>query len=149
MPVPYTWRKALHTFGRGMRDFVLTMLIVGGLQILASLVAWLLIFRSHPLGFSMALSLVGFASWLVALFASMGARRRALSALSPVQKTPALSVPYPFADSLQTQVDRLGCGFVLIVSSLIPLGIAFALRVRADMEAGLTWSDIFPPLPSP
>jgi hypothetical protein len=128
---------------------MLTVLTVGGLQVLVSLVVWFLVFRTQPLGFSMALSLVGFVSWLVALFQSMGARRRALNTLSPVQRSPILSVPYPFADSLQTQVDRLGCGFVLVISSLIPLGIAFALRLRADMAAGLTWGDIFPPLPGP
>ena len=39
-----------------------------------------------------------------------------------------------------------GCGFVLICASFIPLGIAFFLRLRADLRAGLTLRDIFPPM---
>jgi hypothetical protein len=35
----------------------------------------------------------------------------------------------------------------MFLSSLIPLVLAFILRVQADMQSGKTWSDIFPALP--
>jgi len=55
-------------------------------------------------------------------------------------------VPYVVSSWQASKVQRAGCGFVLFLSSIIPLGLAFILRVRADLRAGMTWSDLFPPL---
>ena len=50
----------------------------------------------------------------------------------------------PTMGKLQAHLGSAGCGTVLFLSGLVSLGLAFALRVRADMQAGMTWSDIFP-----
>jgi hypothetical protein len=52
-------------------------------------------------------------------------------------------------NKLWTQLKRSGCGFMIILSSVIPLGLAFILRLQADLQAGLTLRDIFPPIPTP
>ncbi|MBL7200891.1 MAG: hypothetical protein ISS56_12140 [Anaerolineae bacterium] len=145
-----SWEKLVRTIWKSVRDFALTIGLVGGGQVLVSLLVWPLLFRSDPLGFSLSLSLVGFASWLLAFVLSFGDRRRSRGMVAPVA---GLSVrnapPRPVAGTLQAQVERSGCGFVLLVSSVVPLGLAFALRLQADLQSGKTWSDIFPPMPLP
>jgi len=54
---------------------------------------------------------------------------------------------YPLVARLKGQIERCGCGTVLFLSSLVPLALAFALRIQADMRSGKTWSDIFPSMP--
>lgn len=130
-----------------LRDLALTLLVVGGIQILLSLPVWALLFRSYPLGFSMALSLIGFASWLLASLLSFGLGRRPTGGTLPDRSPLGASGTNPFVDHIQTQLDRSGCGFMLFLSSVIPLGLAFVLRLHADLQAGRTWNDIFPPLP--
>jgi hypothetical protein len=41
----------------------------------------------------------------------------------------------------------MGCGFALLLSSFVPLALAFALRVNADLRSGMTWRELFPPMP--
>jgi hypothetical protein len=140
-------RKWTRTALGRLRDLALTLLVVGGIQILLSLPVWALLFRLYPLGFSMALSLIGFASWLLASLLSFGLGRRPTGGPLPDRSLPGIPGANPFVDHIQTQLDRSGCGFVLFLSSVIPLGLAFVLRVHADLQAGRTWNDIFPPLP--
>ena len=141
------WREMLRGMLIGLRDFALTVSVVGAVQVLIGLALWPLLFRAQPLGLSMALSLVGFASWLLSFILSMGDRRRRRfdgeDGLAPPGgfKGPAI------LDGLQGQVQRSGCGFILLVGSLIPLGIAFALRLRADLQAGMSLRTLFPPMP--
>ena len=145
--MPVKWRETLNTVLSSLREFALTVAAFGGVQILLALIVWPLIFGDHPLGFSMALSLVGFASWGVAFAASLGGRgRQSLTAIA------GQTVPPPVPDrnllaNMQDQVSRTGCGCILLTSSLIPLAIAFVLRLQADLRAGLDLSDIFPPMP--
>ena len=161
------WRKAGATVLRGARDLVLIVLAFGAVQLSLSVGVWALLFRSHPQGFSMALSLVGFGGWFVAFTASFAGRRKVpwgkgSTQLSPGDRPPfedeqdpaerARLVPASAASptlvsTAQTQIGRFGCGTVLFLASLIPLGLAFILRVRADMQSGMTWNDIFPGLP--
>lgn len=145
--MPANWRNALHTALISLRDFGLAALIVGAGQVLIALIVWPLVFRGHPLGLSMALSLVGFASWILAFLASMGDRRR--RRLQPEEQPSITDVheDVPVLERLQDQMRQSGCGFILLVSSILPLGIAFLMRLRADLRAGLTLRDIFPPMP--
>jgi len=149
--MPSKWRETLHSALRGLRDFALTVLIVGGAQVLIALFLWPIVFKNHPVGFSMALSLVGFSSWLLAFMMSFADRRRTrlmnmrmagppLQPIDPLEKR-------SFSERMQDQAQRMGCGFTLLAASLVPLGIAFVLRLRYDMRAGLTLKDIFPPMP--
>jgi hypothetical protein len=132
----------------------LAALVLGSLQVLLSLLPWFVLFRSQPLGFSMALTLVGFGSWFVGFASSIGARRRIPrrpmarppSAPSPPPETARGRTP-PWPARLQEQLERLGCGTVLFFSSLLPLALAFFIRLQADLQTGKTWNDIFPTMP--
>jgi hypothetical protein len=50
----------------------------------------------------------------------------------------------PARGKLHAQVSGAGCATNLFLSGLLTLGLAFVLRVRADMQTGMTWNDIFP-----
>ena len=139
------WRKPVAVFWVRARDLALNVLIMGGSEILIALVAWPLLFAKYPQGFSMALSLVGFAVWVIASVASLSNRGRpgfrsptADSELNSSPSLPSLGRPGQF---------RPGCGFPFFLSSFVPLTLALILRVRADLQAGYTWHDLFPPLP--
>jgi hypothetical protein len=41
-------------------------------------------------------------------------------------------------------MSNIGCGTLFFLSGLAVLALAFVLRVRADMQTGMTWSDLFP-----
>ena len=149
--MPSRWKDSLNKAWTGLRNFFLTVLVFALGQLLIALVLWPILFRTQRLGFSMALSLVGFGSWVVSLFASMGERRRRRRRRGLGQSAP-VDIPPPFLDRpvtgrIQEQVQSAGCGLILLVASLIPLGIAFVLRLQADLESGLTLRDIFPPVP--
>ncbi|MBN1643024.1 MAG: hypothetical protein JXA09_17440 [Anaerolineae bacterium] len=141
------WREMIQGALIGLRDFALTVFIVGAMQVLLGLIVWPILFRSHPLGLSMALSLVGFASWLLSFIFSLGERRRRRFD-GGIDLVPPEGLRGPqILDGLQSQLQRSGCGFILLVGSLLPLGIAFVLRLRADLQAGMDIRDIFPPMP--
>jgi hypothetical protein len=152
--MPIDWHKRGLNLAKRTRDLALTALALGGAQIVLALLLWLAILRSQPLGFSMALSLVGFGGWFVALASSLGAQRsmrdqgraRRPSAPQPNQADTPTAMP-PWMALGRERIERSGCGLVLFLSGLIPLGLAFYLRLQADMRLGKTWSDIFPTLP--
>ena len=146
--MPIDLQETLRAAWGGLRDFSQTVLIVGCIQVLISMLVWSVVFRNQPLGFSMALSAVGFGSWILSFFTSYGGRRRLRGrAAAPSDLPNPSSAPiHPLVGRVQGQVQRAGCGFVLICASFIPLGVAFILRLRADLRAGLTLRDIFPPM---
>ena len=145
--MPIDLQETLRAAWGGLRDFSQTVLIVGCIQVLISMLVWLIVFRNQPLGFSMALSAVGFGSWILSFLASSGSRRRLRRRMAPSDlPDPSLAPIHPLVGQVQGQMQRAGCGFVLICASFIPLGIAFFLRLRADLRAGLTLRDIFPPI---
>lgn len=125
--------------------------IIAAIQIVVALLAWQILFRSHAQGLAMGLSLVGFLSWFVSFF-SAGLGGRVASARARIQN-PAL--PFVPADEKKERdlgsqpVDQSGFGCLLFFASLIPLLIAFVLRIQADFAAGKTWNDIFPPMSTP
>jgi hypothetical protein len=143
--------KTPASFAERARDLGINVLVFSGVQTLVALLAWQLLFRDHPQGFAMGLSLVGFAAWGLAFLLSF--RRPARPGIRPMGRT----TPPPSAQAregdtapggrLQAQLGTAGCGTVLFLSGLVALGLAFVLRVRADMQAGMTWSDIFPMQP--
>lgn len=139
-------RNMERSFWVWARDLALNVLVFAGAQILLALLFWLFLFRSHPQGFAMGLSLAGFGSWFLAFVTSFRARPRPPGAarFSPPPETPKRSADTPIKGILQAPLGNAGCGTILFLSGLVTLGLAFALRVRADMQAGKTWSDIFP-----
>ena len=163
------WQKKAIDWAKRARDLALTVLVIGGVQVALSLVPWLAFFRSHPQGFSMALSLVGFAGWFVAFASSIGGRRGAsmrggaprggsmretappaAARQSDAAGQPSTGLPqmtHPLAARFQERFERSGCGTVLFLSSLLPLALAFVLRLQADLQSGKTWGDIFPTMP--
>ena len=145
-----TIRDRLTALWTSVYTWGLTVLIVGGVQVLLALLTWPIFFPGQALGFSLALSLVGFASWIPSIFLSFGSRRRlprpgTARPSSPETNRPS-SIP-AIVEQVQAQVERAGCGWTLFVSSIIPLGLAFVLRAQADLETGKTWREIIPPLP--
>jgi len=144
--MPAKWRRALHTALTGLRDLTLSLLIVGGAQVAIGLILWPLIFRRQALGLSMALSLVGFGSWLLSFIMSVTGRRGRLADEMPIEP-PNVFEDHPLLEGVQDQIRRAGCGSMLLLSSVIPLGIAFVLRLRSDLRAGLELREIFPPMP--
>ena len=145
--MPVKWRETLKTVLSSLREFALTVAAFGGVQVLLALIIWPLIFGDDPLGLSLALSLVGFASWGIAFAASLGGRgRQSLTAITGQTMSPPVSDRNLLAN-MQDQVTRSGCGCILLTSSLIPLAIAFVLRLQADLRTGLDLGDIFPPMP--
>ena len=65
------------------RDLGVNVLIFGAAQILAALLAWQILFRSHPQGFAMGLTLIGFASWAFAFMTSSRGRPMGRSMARP------------------------------------------------------------------
>ncbi|MBN1580990.1 MAG: hypothetical protein JXA89_09835 [Anaerolineae bacterium] len=144
--MPVSWKRAIIEVLKGASNSLILIAITGGAQTLLSLLVWQMLFGSEPLGFSMGLTLVGFAGWFLSLLMGFGGRR---SAAAPSGPTPFPSVlsNRTALQQLGSQSDRAGCGCLIFVASLIPLAIAFAIRVQADMSTGKSWQDIFPPLP--
>jgi hypothetical protein len=140
------WRSVLRSALASLRDFALTMLIAGGAQVVVGLILWPLFFRSQELGLSMALSLVGFGSWVVSFLMSVTGRRGRLTNDMPLEP-PELLEDHAVLGRVQEQIQRAGCGFTLLMSSLVPLGIALMLRLQSDLRSGLTLREIFPPMP--
>jgi hypothetical protein len=137
-----------------VRDLALTVLAVGCAEIVLSLIPWLILFRNHPQGFSMALSLSGFGGWIIGFASSLGTRRTVPDRSTARQQSDhdparaeAPDVAHTAIDSLRQRVERAGCGLILFLSSLLPLALAFFLRLQADLQSGKTWDDIFPTLP--
>jgi hypothetical protein len=149
--MPTKWQATLHAALQSLRDFALTALIAGGVQVLVALVLWPIVFRKQPVGFSLSLSAVGFGCWLLAFIASFADRRRQRFNMSragtAAPQQPAGALDGTILGPMQDQLQRSGCGFVLLISSIIPLGIALLLRVQYDMRAGYTLREIFPPMP--
>lgn len=153
--MPSRWQSTAQSLIKRLRDLALTVLVLGGAQILLSFLLWLMLFRSHVLGFSMALTLVGFGGWFIGFVSSIGVRRgmpQRSAARQPdaPEERPSGSAPrvtHPWVERFQEQIERSGCGTVLLLSSLLPLALAFALRLQADMQSGKTWNDIFPKMP--
>ena len=140
------WRRALHTALTGLRDLTLSLLVIGGAQVVIGLVLWPLIFRGQALGLSMALSLVGFGSWVLSFIMSVTGRRGRLTSEMPIEP-PNMFEDHPVLEGVQDQIKRAGCGFMLLLSSIVPLGIALVLRLQSDLRAGLELREIFPPMP--
>jgi hypothetical protein len=148
--------KTENSLSARARDLAINVLVFGSAQILLALFFWQVLFRSHLQGFAMGLTLVGFASWAISFMTSFrGTRSRARSPLEATlgsqTREPSADAPQrgnaPARGRLQAQLQGAGCSTVLFLSGLISLGLAFALRVRADMQTGMTWSDIFPTQP--
>jgi hypothetical protein len=141
------WHSWAFTLLLRARNLGLTVLTFGAAQVLLALVLWPLLFRAYPQGFSMALSLVGFGNWLVSSFASFGRGRRPSSEGRQLDDLDSSRSADSVVDHVRSQIQRSGCGFLFFLSSIVPLGLAFALRVRADLQRGFTWRDLFPPVP--
>jgi hypothetical protein len=139
------WRQALHTALNGLRDLALALLIVGGAEVLVGLALWPLLFRREELGLSLALSLVGFGSWLLSFVMSLTGRRRLPNEMRI--EPPNVFEGHSLLERTQDRIQRIGCGFMLLISSVIPLGIALILRLQHDLRAGLELREIFPPMP--
>ena len=140
------WQNILHRALIGLRDLALTLLITGGAQVVIGFVLWPLLFRGQKLGLSLALSLVGFGSWALAFLLSISVRRGRLVGEIPLEP-PGPFEDHPVLGGVQDQIQRAGGGFTLLMSSLVPLGIALVLRVQSDLRSGLTLREIFPPMP--
>ena len=135
-------------FWHRARDLALNVLVFAGLQILLALLFWQLFFRSHPQGFAMGLTLVGFGSWALAMLAGSRGRsiRGARYSTASMAPPPELSPPAHLSsrEKLMERISNVGCGTLFFLSGLAVLALAFVLRVRADMQTGMTWSDLFP-----
>ncbi len=140
------WRSILRSALIGLRDLALTLLITGGAQVVVGLVLWPLLFRGQELGLSLALSLVGFGSWVLSFLMSISGRRGRLTNEMPMEP-PELFEDQAVLARVQDQIQRAGCGFTLLMSSLVPLGISLVLRLQSDLRSGLTLREIFPPMP--
>jgi len=138
------WQKNITPFLRGLRSTALWTLLVGVAQVLLSLLVWQLVFADYPLGFSMALTLVGFGSWFFSFFATFSTGRRGFGPLTNAPED--VDQASGIVGRVQDDLGRTGCATVLFTGSLVPLAIAFWLRVQADLSSGKTWSDIFPPM---
>ena len=148
------WQSTAQSLIKRLRDLALTVLVFGVAQILISFLLWLMFFRSHLQGFSMALTLVGFGGWFIGFVASIGVRRgmsqRSAARQPDAPERPAASASratHPWVERFQEQIEGSGCSTVLLFSSLLPLALAFVLRLQADMQSGKTWNDIFPKMP--
>jgi hypothetical protein len=145
-------RKTERSFRDRARDLAINVLAFEAAQILLALLFWQLLFRTHPQGFALGLTLVGFACWAISFMTSF---RRPIRMMSPLEASLGSRTRQPSpgeprrarsADGgkWQARLQSAGCSTVLFLSGLISLALAFALRVRADMRMGMTWSDIFP-----
>ncbi len=150
--MPSRWKKWFQSALSRLRRLAMVIGIIGAAQLLLGLIAWLLLFRTHPQGLSMGLSLIGFGSWAIAAVLSLGGRRpgaRPMGMGSMFGGMPALSLSNletSKPESHDAKPDLSRGGDLLFVASLIPLAIAFTLRLQADLSAGRTWQDIFPPV---
>ena len=143
--MPVSWKKAILGFLKTSGRTLAVIAIIGGVQILVSLVVWQILFRSHPQGFALGLTLVGFASWFFSFLIGLGGRRY----VAGMSGAPALAGLLSYRKALgqpSEQLDRSGCGCLVFAASTIPMAIAFVIRVQADFSAGKSWQDIFPPL---
>ena len=144
--MPEKWRETVRSALLSLRNLLLGVVIVAAIEGVASLVVWAVLFRTLPLGVPMALTLIGFGGWLLSFLSSMGAGRRRMAT-----GTFAGNMMNPFAvpqflarrETSAERKERFGCGLVLFFASVIPLGVAFYMRVQADFRLGRTWSDIF------
>lgn len=145
-------RKTEPSFRDRVRDLAINVLAFAAAQMLLALLIWQLLFRTQPQGFALGLTVVGFAGWAITFLTSFRRPSRLMSPLeaslrsqtrqpSPGEPRRARSAA---GEKWQARLQSAGCGTVLFLSGLISLGLAFALRVRADMRTGMTWSDIFP-----
>ncbi len=145
------WKSRLKEFSSNARRTLVVLVIIAAIQIVVSLLAWQILFRNHAQGLAMGLSLVGFLSWFLSFFGA-GLGGRVASARARMQN-PAL--PFVPADEKKEReqgtepIDQSSWGCLLFFASLIPLLVAFILRVQADFAAGKTWNDIFPPMNTP
>jgi len=141
-------RKTEYSLRVRARDLAVNVLVFGGSQFLLAALFWQILFRSHPQGFALGLTLVGFGSWALAFLTSSRGRYRrptmGMTRMAPQPTGPTQRSEGPATEKLREQLGTAGCGTVLFLSGLVSLGLAFVLRVRADMQSGLTWSDIFP-----
>jgi hypothetical protein len=144
--MPVSWKKAILGFLQAAGRTLAVIAIVGGAQTVVSLLVWQMLFRAYPMGFSMGLSLVGFASWLLSFAMGLGGRRVYSTGMSGSPALTGLLSARKALDQPKDQLDRNGCGCLLFVASVIPLGIAFLIRVQADLSSGKSWQDIFPPI---
>ena len=153
--MPTSWRKALRAIWKRASAYGVQVLIVAGVEVLVALLVWLVLFRSHPLGFPMALTLVGLPGWFMALVLSFQPSRsgalRAGFMLSPLTMAPIQDLFQTrgarAADAKRTRLsrsERIGCVTVVFLGSLLVLLLAFGLRLRADFAMGKTWKEIFP-----
>jgi hypothetical protein len=143
--MPASWKKTILGLLHKASRTLVVIAVVGGAQVLLSLLVWQMLFRNYPLGFSMGLTLVGFASWFLSFLLGFGGRHPAATPSGPTPLPGTLSQRQAL-NKLGGQNDRGGCGCLLFAASLIPLVIAFIIRVQADMGAGKSWQDIFPPM---
>jgi hypothetical protein len=104
-----------------------------------------MVFREYPQGFAMGLTLVGFASWFLSFMMGIGGRRYAVGSSSSPSSSGVLSTRKALKRP-SSQFDRSGCGCLFFIASVIPLAIAFIIRIQADMSTGKSWQDIFPPM---
>jgi len=156
--MPTSWRKALRALLQRAGAYGVQVLIVAGVEILMALLVWLALFRSHPLGFPMALTVVGLPGWFLALVLSFqpgrGGAVRAGFMLSPLTMAPLQGLfgttGTRSADAKPSRIsraERIGCATVLFLGSLLVLLLAFGMRLQADFALGKTWEDIFPEVP--
>jgi len=141
------WRTRAAKWLIALRDTALSLLIAGAAQIALALALWPVLFTRYPQGFAMALSLVGFGIWLLSALLSLGARRRLGGPMFSRPETTSARTNGALLTSMRERAERAGCGFTLFLSSIIPLGLAFFIRVRADLARGMTWGELFPPVP--
>jgi len=167
--MPRSWRRIGREILERVGAFLLDVLIIGSVEMFASFLLWLVIFRSAPLGFSMALTVVGFIGWFIAFLLSFRSRpsrlqeMRANMMFSPFGNflNPAMARPEETekdededanGDKKDKEDDvslgeRMARTMVFFIASLIPLGIAFAIRLQADFALGKSWEEIFPQVP--
>lgn len=151
--MPFPWKKWAASGLKNVQKGAMAIVTIATIQILLSVLVWQVLFRRFPQGFSMGLTLVGFASWFFSMFPGRGSRRYApggampFNPLSRLEKPAERSAERASTGSAERDGARTNsAGCLLFIASLIPLGIAFALRVRADLNSGKTWQDIFPPM---
>ena len=156
--MPTSWRKALRAIFQRAGAYGVQVSIVAGVEVLVALLVWLALFRSHPLGFPMALTLVGlpacFVAFVLSFQPSRGGAVRAGFMLSPLTMAPLQGLFQTTGarstDAKRPRIsrsERIGCATVVFLGSLLVLLLAFGLRLRADFALGKTWEDIFPEMP--
>jgi|GEM_PF-4041712 len=145
------WKNKLRNALDDARRTIIVVAIIAGIQIAISLLAWLVLFRRYAQGLAMGLTLVGFLSWFLSFFTSeLNSRVAGARARLQAPYQPFISADEKKEHDLSKQTpDRFDLGCLIFIAGIIPLLIAFALRVHADLSAGKTWADIFPPIYTP